>query len=375
MRRALYAVLCLVSVTGCEKVLGVDFDDVAPLATNQSDGSTAACELALPNPPPNLTNTGGDQEVTIVGTTIEWGEAASDFGKKPPAYGFDIDGLCSGRGDPPPCSPPEYTKGDPTDGPQGEDNSVSKMIGTQWTSLGLSDPPLTTESSAVAIAEGRFAPLVLVRISDWIGGYDDEQVTVDWYIALPANDAPGGPVVPKLDGTDAWPLLSATPGSKEPAHFVDTKAYVSGKKFVARFPVGKLPLTTAYLVVNDVVMTGELEVNPSTDKWKLKSGLVAGWTDSQQIISQLPIFTSALLGFPLCTNVSTYEQQIKPWVCGTADTLIPGTPPGSACNAVSFGVGFSGVEVTLGGVGDAKPGATCPAGFDPANDSCANPVQ
>lgn len=370
--RVLRVALLLLSLTGCEKVLGVDFDDVAPAEKNRPDGSTAACELALPNPPPDLTNTGGDQEVTIVGTTVEWGEATSDFGKKPPAYGFDIDGLCSGRGDPAPCSPPAYTKGDPTDGPHGEDNSVSKMIGTQWTSLGLSDPPLTTESSAVAIAEGRFAPLVIVRIKDWIGGFDDEQVTIEWYVALPANDGPGGSVVPKLDGSDTWPLLSKAPGSKEPALFVDTKAYVSGKKFVAHFPEGRLPLTTAYLVVNDVIMTGEFQVNPVTQKWTLESGLIAGWTDSQQIISQLQVFTSALLGFPLCTNVSTYEQQIKPWACGTADTLIPGTPTGSPCNAISFGVGFQGVEVTLGDVGDPKPGATCPAEFDPANDNCQN---
>jgi hypothetical protein len=373
MRRSIIVAIAVTSLAGCEKVIGEDFDDVAPFETNAKDGA-AACALALPNPPPQLTDTGGTQQVTLVATTIEWGEATSDFGKKPAAYGFDLDGACSGHGDEPPCQPPAYTNGDATDGPRGEDNSVSKMIGTQWTTLGLANPPLTTESSATAIAEGRFAPLVIVRIKDWIGGYDDEQVTIEWYVPLPANDAPGGAVIPKLDGTDTWPLLSKQPGANEPALFVDTKAYVSGKKFVARFPEGRLPLTTAYLVVNDVVMTGEIELNTGTGEWRLKSGMVAGWTDSQEIIGQLPIFTSALLGFPLCTNVSTYAQQIKPWACGVTDTLIPGTAPGSACNAISFGIGFSGVEVTLGDVGDAKPGATCPAEFDPANDSCQNPT-
>jgi hypothetical protein len=373
MRLAWCSCLVLFSL-GCEKVLGVDFDDVAPLEKSGND-SGAACPLALPNPPPQLTNTGGDAVATIVATTIEWGEATSDFGKKPPEYGFDIDGLCSNHGDPPPCLPYAYTKGDPTDGSHGEDNSVSKMIGTQWTSLGLSDPPLTTQSSEVAIKDGRFSPLLIIRITDWIGVYDDEAITVEWFVPLPANDGPGGAFVPKLDGTDTWPLLAEVPGGSEPLKFTTTDAYVSGQKFVARFPEARLPLTTAYLKVNDVVMTGDVKLDPATQTWRLKAGLVAGWADSYEIIRQLPKFTSALLGFPLCTNISTYHQQIKPWLCGTADTLLPGKKPGDACDAISFGIGFEGIQVTLGDAGDETVGQGCPAQFDPANDQCSIPTE
>ncbi len=363
--------LAVLSVSACTKVLGVDFDDVAPLSQTGSDGSTAACDLALPNPPPDLKNTGGTQEATVIASTIEWGEDASDRGKIPPAYGFDVDGVCANLGDPPPCTAPAYTKGDPTDGPHGEDNSVSKMVGGQWTSLGLSDPPLTTPKSNAAVKDGRFAPLLILHVSDWIGVYDDEQVTVEWYVGLPANDDPAGQLVPKLDGTDTWPLLAKTPGSSEPTKFVDPKAYVAGHKVVAHFPSGLLPLTTAYLTVQDVVITAEIARDTTNTRWILKDGVAAGRAYSHEVLLHLPDFTNTLLGFPLCTNISTYNQQIKPWVCGTSDSLLPGAPAGSACNGISFGIGFQGVEVTLGDVGDQSPGETCSPEYDPANDDCS----
>ena len=65
---------------------------------------------------------GGDTEFIVVTHQLDFG------GGKPPGempdylrIGFDVDQTCTNRGDPPRCTPGDWTEGDPTDGLHGED--------------------------------------------------------------------------------------------------------------------------------------------------------------------------------------------------------------------------------------------------------------
>ncbi|GMV16319.1 MAG: hypothetical protein AMXMBFR56_45430 [Polyangiaceae bacterium] len=371
--RALLAAGLLTGGGACEAVIGADFDDVAPIETGSADSGapdadSGKCALARPPPPPALTNSGGDADVWVIAKDVIFGEETTDKGTKPPSIGYDLDGLCANRGDPPPCQPQQG--GDPTDGPKGEDNATCAMVGDQWSVLGQQDPPLTSAIATAGVKSGKFSPLLILRVLDWVAGYDDEQVTVEWYVALPANLAPSGAFAPKFDGSDTWPVLSKSTGSSEPLKFVDEKAYVTGRVLVARFPTAKIPLTTAFFDLQDAIVTGQLQLGQD-GKWTLSGGMIAGITAADEMLRLMPKFTQALLGFPLCANISTYSQQIKPWVCASAEALLPGTPAGSGCNAMSVGVGFNGVEVKLGEAHTPPEPELCPPGADPAVDTCA----
>ncbi len=230
--------------------------------------------------------------------------------------------------------------------------------------------PLTSAIASAGVKSGKFSPLLILHVKDWVAGYDDEQVTVEWFVALPANLAPSGAFTPKFDGSDSWPVLAQAAGSSEPLKFVDDKAYVTGRVLVARFPAAKIPLTTAYFNLQNALVTGQLELGLD-GKWTLEGGMIAGIAPADEMLQLMPKFTQALLGFPLCANISTYSQQIKPWVCASAEALLPGSPAGSGCNAMSVGVGFDGVEVKLGDALVPPEPELCPAGANPAVDTCA----
>jgi hypothetical protein len=80
--------------------------------------------------------------------------------------------------------------------------------------------------------------------------------------------------------------------------------------------------------------------------------------------------TADLLGVPLCTDSSTYADT-KKFICFAADLATKDYVPGAPCDATSFGMHFSTVPATVGEVLPLpEPAAKCPAGFDPADDTC-----
>jgi hypothetical protein len=349
------------ALVACQSLIGASFDDVQP-----------KCRSRQP-PAPTLTiPQGGTIEFSVLASTVVFGEQTTAKGTKPPSQGFDLDRSCTNRGDTPICIPPAYTRGDPSDGPHGEDNSVARLVGGEWSELGLDPPPVSSDTVTQGVHDGKFAPLGLFHVSGYIG-YDDDSVDVDWYIPLAAKFDPDGPFVPKLDGSDVWPVLADdASGGNSPLVFKAKTAYVANRTLVAFFDEGRVPFINSYFVVHDVVLTANLD--STSGAYLFTSALIGGWGYSSELLKLLPGFTSELFGVPLCTNIAIYGQQIKPWLCAKLD-LLKGATAGSPCNAFSIGLAFDSVPVQIGKPAPAPPAAACPPEFSPSNDDCNVPPQ
>jgi hypothetical protein len=351
-------------IAACQTVIGASFDDVEPKS------SSAQCNSKRPPGPTVDTPQGGNIEFTALASTIDYGESTTAKGTKPPSLGYDLDQSCTNHGDAPLCTPPAYTKGDPTDGPSGEDNSVARLVGGEYSELGLDPAPVSSEALTTGMKAGKYAPVGLFHVSGYVG-YDDDSVDVEWYVPLAAKFDPDGAFVPKLDGSDVWPVLSADgDGGATPLIFKAKRAYVVNRGLVAFFDDGRIPFVNSYFVVHDVVLTATLD--SGSGKTVLSDALIAGWGPSHELLKLLPGFTFELFGAPLCTNLAIYGQQIKPWLCAKLDQA---KEPGAngICDSFSFGIGFASVPVSVGKAAPIPTQTACPAQFSPEDDDCAKP--
>src|SRR5262245_58669574 len=80
------------------------------------------CGHVQPPPPPSKTDSGADVELVVALRQFDVGETALRDG---PSVGYDLDALCSCRGDGASCNPPAYARADTCDGPDGRDNAAA----------------------------------------------------------------------------------------------------------------------------------------------------------------------------------------------------------------------------------------------------------
>ncbi len=364
---------------GCQQIIGIDFDDAEPRP------EATACERTLPPERPDVVGAGGDVSFAVVVASLDMSEdETADGTPQHLVSGFDIDENCANRGETPICQPQSWTSGDPTDGAGGEDNAVGKLLFDQVKFLGAK--ALTSELLNARLTEGTHAPLGVIRVSDYGGLADDDQVTVDWYSAH-QPEVVG--LMPKFDGTDRWPIFqgavdgTATPEMGDPdvldfppARERDANAYVSRFRLVARMGQATISFSNFYFQAFGVVLSGNLERDTVTLQWKMTDAVISGRSRADTLVEMLPVGAFETAGVTLCPGNPNYEP-VKQLVCSVADTVLDDqVEPAGQCGATSFAMKFDAVATTLGPVlPDAPRSQPCPPDQDPADDSCRFPSE
>jgi hypothetical protein len=302
-----------------------------------------------------------------------------DFGDRDQAgepswrrLGYDLDQLCTCGTDPEgACMPLAKT---PCDGLDGRDNAVGTMLYDLRHSFGLDT--LDSEAFTGGIEAG--GRTVLLRVSGYNGKSDDAQVRVGWYSANGFGAANPGQN-PKWDGSDEWPIFSASlepqtgdDGGAEysldkPKYF-DDAAYVSGGTLVASIPEGIVALADNVAIrFSAAFLTGRLEQDTS-GQWRLEDGVLAGISRVKDALATLAFLDFA--NQPICTNHLAYEL-IKARICGFSDMYSLFPTPTKPCDSLSLGFGLRAHPAKLGIITVVPDLASpCSPDIDPANDSC-----
>ncbi len=378
--RNLPVLVAVLACLGCESLIGADFDDAKrrPTADAGVDAQAegGACINAVPPVPPEVTGAGGDTRFTVVLHDFYFGEG-KDPQDKPDYYnvGFDLDGVCANHGQAPNCTA-DFPTADPTDGPRGEDNGVGRMLSEQEPVFGAT--VITGTNVSNGVAEGRYAPIGVIEVGGYNGFSEDDVLEVTWSVALATEANPSGKFVPKLDGSDMWPLADAAEagGTAGTAlKFTSTRAYANKRRLVAFFDDALVPLANVYFEAKQIVLTADLNFDPADQTWSLGDGLLGGYSEADELLAVVPRITTQFLGVPLCTDNKSYPMT-KEFICANADYASPALPPGQPCDAVSFAMRFESVVASAGELGAFPPAkAKCPAATDPASDSCSIPVK
>ncbi len=356
---------------GCALLAGVDGErhlgEAATTSTSTSSSSSSTggggggapvCSLALPPAPPTIKGAGGADVLTFALRTL-------DLGGPKKKVGFDLDGQCTCPGKTG-CLGPTWAKGDHCDNPDGRDNgsgnsfaAINAAFGTIISSVELSDQAY----------KGKWS--VLVKVSDYNGGDDDDQVEV----ALYTTPGTGG-VAPSWDGMDAWPVasISLVDGmSLDQPINKDSKAYVTNRVLVAHLPGATVVFQGSGVHLHadlvSVIFSATLAAK-DTGAVALAEGTLSGsWTEAALFQSLSTLRVNG--GMKLCVG-DTYYGSAKKALCDEFDLSSTGTPD-AACDALSFAVGFEASPVLIVGVQTFDPlSAPCDPIKDPTTDSCGS---
>lgn len=352
---------------GCALLAGVDgerhLDAVDTTAssngagTGGGGGDAMVCSPALPPAPPAIKGAGGADVLTFALRTV-------DLGGPRKKVGFDLDGQCTCPGKTG-CQEPAWAKADHCDDPDGRDNgsgnafaAINQAFGAVISSIQLSD----------LAYNGKWS--LLVQVSDYNGGDDDDQVEVALYTT------PGTGVAPIWDGTDIWPVADSslvdTVSLNQPVN-KDPGAYVVNRVLVAHLPSATVvfqgPGVRLQIDLSSVVLSATLEAK-DTGAVQLTSGTLAGsWTTPALFRSLSSLRVNN--GMKLCVG-DTYYHPVKSALCDEIDLSSTGSP-GAECDALSFGAGFEASPALLGMPQPlTPPTAGCDAATDPATDVCGN---
>ncbi|MEM9877025.1 MAG: hypothetical protein AAF928_19155, partial [Myxococcota bacterium] len=304
--------------------------------------------------------------------------------------GYDLDGECGPDG-PRSCTRPSFADRPASDGPDGIDNNLARMFGA----FSVLESSLTSEGLSAGIAAGEWTILLAVRGYD--GTADDPQVSV---AILPSpgfrfDPCNGETDVPQWDGTDRWPVhatsllddggdagggdgaggdgAGACVGERDPAlnrpRFVDDNAYVANGTLVASLPVAGITLSGGDVPVTITLSSGFItaRVEAGERGWTLRDGLLVGRWPSNDVLDAMSNIATA--NGSLCVGDSLYTE-LKRAVCGFVD-IATNDVPTAVCDAISFAVAFDALPAELGAVHRSTTvPTTCPAGQDPADDTC-----
>ncbi len=300
----------------------------------------------------------------------------------PDQISYDIDGVytCPGA---PSCDPPKGARAtDTCDGLGGRDNAFSSFLDR----LGF---PQVRNGMTAQIEKGRTA--VLMTVSDYNGGVNDRQVTVQVLLSLGIEtvlddggfdpDAKERP--PKGDGSDVWSVAESSLVGAPPdgtrcsdsnciAVARDTAAYVSNGVLVSRVDVPLLLAElgpNAFLDVRGGVITAELV--PNGQGFLLRNGQLVGRLKPEQALKTLGLVNNPLgTGGGLVCDDPASLGLLMQTVCQYRDVRVDPTKdrtPGT-CDGVSVAYLFSGIPAHLGRVrAVVDDGKRCP---DTAKFAC-----
>jgi hypothetical protein len=359
-KAALTLAASLLAVQGCTALKPAD----------DHPGGAAHCAHRQLPPPPAVTGRGGGLDFTLAVWQQELGTGSEDDAGRPryQDIGFDLDNTCTGEGQGPSClEPPGVPPSHYHDGVDGIDNALGQAF---WKTL---PDVVTTDADH---------PVLLMRVREYSGEPDDDQVEVSLYYALGLTAREDGRLGPLWDGLDQWTIMpeslaepeAGAPNVDQP-RFVDKHAYVSGYMLAARFDDA---LTASYLTVaptllwpmRHLVIAGSLRQGDH-GTWELQNAIM-GARIALTVLAQSNAWTLNGNGFPLCQFPSAYKSQVRT-DCSFADVAYGGDSLSASCDAVSIGIQVQAKQALLGKVArplfPALP--SCDPSVDLKKESCA----
>lgn len=346
--------------------LAVDVDSLRQIPEAAPAGDASVCAHATyPGPPAkNNPDEPGTIDFAVATRSINFGD--TDATK----IGLDIDRLCTCQGEGPSCVYPAYATKDHCDNSEGRDNSASQVIKTVGDFVGGS-AAFGSEFFTNRAEVGRWS--LLLRISDYNGGADDNQIRLAAYTTK--WDDAGQTMTPTWNGSDVWRVSSEslTDGvSPDSPKYKDDNAYVSNYILVASLPdlVFKMDGASGDLGLKLTAGTIMGRIEKTQDgKHKIVDGIVtARWKTSNifSIASAISINNQ-----PLCNDGNLIYSSFKKIVCSYVDIASEAGAASIPCDAVSFGMTFASEPILLGEVYtptfDPSP---CAPGQDPGDDTC-----
>jgi hypothetical protein len=353
----LAAVTAIALSASCESLIGAPFDVER----------VSCAHRALPSPPP-AGNYGGDTEPFVLAVrAIDFGEDGA-LG----AIGLDQDGLCTNRSQGPSCRTPSWPKyADATDGEDGIDNGVGKLIASQQQIFGLrfwSSAQFSTD-----IESGKAPPFLLLRISGYNGFNRDDAVRVEWFLAAAAV-APAVTAPPWSSGEHVVDLDARTGDPAGVAAAIDERAYVENGVLVARFPGGSsAPLLLRF--GNSAAELGSATIAVQIPEFgrPFERATLAGKVSTRELLRQATQLTLPQTKRLLCTNNGLYPDA-KEFICSFADIDAAGRiAPGEPCDSLSVGARLVVAPVRFGAVRPPETPQTCPPAVDPSLQDCSSP--
>ncbi|MBM4373714.1 MAG: hypothetical protein FJ095_01425 [Deltaproteobacteria bacterium] len=332
---------------------------------------------------------GSDLDLVFAVRTIDIGESQTDLNSVGPKVGYDLDGVCTGLGDPSSCLVPSGADpGDYKDGPGGIDNRTAKLFASAKTF----NASFSSQNFSEGANDGSWS--LLVRVSKYNGTKNDGKVTVALYPSPGIGDEACAPddTKPLWNGSDAWPVdanalgkSNSGPGSDggmgvcskgvpgysyDAPKYVDTNAYVADGIFVANLPGAALTVSNfkagTLVKLTAGFITGTIVVGPNG--YRISEGVFTGrWTATDMFLA----FSTGLSeGQALCTTNPVY-QLIRTAVCSARDIAGSLGGPTTPCDAVSFALRFEAEPAKLGAVLEVPlPMSGCTKDTNPAFDMC-----
>ena len=368
-------VLALLAGVGCEKIIGADFGGVQ---------AVSCAHVQPPGPPSDAQGAGGEAEFVFALASADLGDTDNAGVPGYKSIGYDVDGLCTNESQGPSCQSFAWSGADPTDGFDGRDNAIGRLMYEEKAQFGSA--PLSSQTLSDGIKNGAIAPLGIVRVRNYDQRSDDDQVDVDWYTPLTLEEAAGvdggeqdaGVITPGWDGGDVWPLQPesvATDGGPEGAPYPnatsrDPSAYVSNYTVVSHLPSGTvLRLQNVPFALDTPILVINLGINP----FRVVGGTFSARIRLTELFKRLPEVTTQFGIGSICKGDPGYAR-IKQYFCSYAEIRDDGTvDPSSPCDAVSVAFNFQALPVKLGPTVTLPPGTFCPPATSPASDTCTNP--
>lgn len=369
MRRA--ALVPVMLGLGACFIPGFEVDGEASASGSTSASAStglAPCE-STPFPSPAPGGTGGALDLRFALYQIDFGETAIDIDAPKTdctvpreRVGFDLDSRCSG------CA---CTTGEPScisqaaeacDGQRGIDNAIAEVIAPFSQSLDglVGSAQLSDDAQAGAY-------VVLLRVWNYNGGPDDDQVSFAIYGGRPPSPSP-----PLWDGQDVYPVGGESVVSWNVAGAIErptvktSDAYVVGGRLIAVLE-GDFPFGPGGLAFPFTSGRVEASLTKEGELWTLRDATVGARAEVRPFLDTTGELVR--LGVALCRTAGVWGQFMR-LACENRD-LPPGAPGPVPCSSLSVGFHFEARPATFGpAVAPAMPAKVC---YELPVDPCAAP--
>ena len=328
----------------------------------QSAGKPTFADKPAPAPDPDGKN---EPDIVVALRRIDLGTtdpvdggAATDQWKR---LGFDVDGLCTGSSQTcaqsggPACAPRQGQIA--IDGEYCRDNSFGNLATTlTYASSLTSSFGFGAFDCALCVGSFNF----LVRIQGYNGEPNDDTVDVDFFPStglvtptpfdckdpdLPdsACFVPGAPW--KIDrsvivGADAATSISTLRGVQAFVKNGYVTIILPPAGFPITFPGSDALIRPFPVTVHQGFITGRLKRQPDAT-WHVEDGMIGGSTTLGEVLD-------SLVGIGVCPGTTEYVAA-QTTIDNVADVLGTGEiAPGTPCDSVSVGIGFTAYQATLG---------------------------
>lgn len=306
-------------------------------ADGGSGGVGASCQSDGYPPPPATNDTNVRTEFFSVVREVNFRDRSDR------AVGLDLDRRCTcdptGFDEGPSCQPNRDAEIVCDEG-NGRDNAFFDIIELSKLLFQLDFEAVFSQA-----AENGSASL-LFRVQEWNRLPDDPQVTVSVYSATGRTDSP------MWDGADVWPVSEGSlvaGGTIDEPRYVDTNAYVTNGQLVSGLVSNEIVFAgTTSRVVLELLGGGVVaDIVDDPDRGlELRNGVIAGLVSEEGLFGALASYRDQD-SQPFCPGSVAYGQAAA-FFCDSRDaTVNPQPGPTTACDAVSFAMGFN-TEAVLG---------------------------